>query len=644
MAHRGPDGSGYAVMNRGGLGLGHVRLAVRDLEGGDQPIYNEDGSVAVVANGEFYDYEEQRRELEGLGHHFRARSDTELVVHLYEEWGASGFKRLRGEFAFVLWDERRGELLAAKDPVGVKPLYYRLSAAEVLIASEVKGILALERVERAFSPRYLTGPLLGVYPSDPSVFAGVSSLKPGHYLRVDRKGKIEERAYGGTVNEVDARLSFSDTLECVRQHLTRAVRRRLVADVPVHCYLSGGIDSAIVCALMAREGRRVTAYNVAFPDSPFDESPKARAVAAHLGASFETLACSDALLAEHLTKTVYHLEMPLFNPNSVAKQLLSGFVRSFGQRVCLTGEGGDEVFAGYPYFKLEAIWRLMLQGGESRRRAQILWRRFREMEARSEGLLWDKRVRWQDTEGLYGYPSYIHVRAVEARSWIPRLYQVERLGITAEHDPEVVFRESFPPEKLRGLHPLNVTRLMSMNQLHGAVIPALGDRVEMANAVECRTPFLDTDLLDFSWTIPSEYFIDIERLREKRILHEAYKDILPGNVREDHKHPFLAPPWARFADTKPGRQLFEEFLSREAIARAGIYRPELIAWARWLWRWHPARSVRRRLDVLLGIVVSMHILHRLFIENRVSSDSEFPLVDRSSGHFSNLTASKPSFR
>jgi asparagine synthase (glutamine-hydrolysing) len=546
IAHRGPDDAGFALLRGGCVGLGHVRLSIVDLGGGHQPLFNEDRTLAVICNGELYDYPRFRRELTQQGHVFRTSSDSELLVHLYEQHGLDFLRLLNGEFAFVLWDDRRRRLIAGKDRCGVKPLYYHATGREMLLCSEVKGIYALDRVERKLSPRYLAGPALGIYEEDASCFVNVRPLRPGHYLVVEADGSHSECAYYRQLFNV-RQMSFREASAEVRRQLTVAVKRRLAADVPVHAYLSGGLDSTIICGLMAQSGARFTCYNVGFPDTGYDESNKARQVAKHFGQDFESIPCSHERIADNIERAVHFTEMPLNNYNSIAKMILSGYVRSRGQKVCLTGEGADELFGGYPYFKLEQLWRTQMAGGEAQRRSQALQRQFRKREARSEGLLWQRSQRWRRATGMFGYPSFFHLRARDARSCVKAFYDIEGLGLAPEDMPENILRASADPSRLKGLDPFNATRLLTFNQLYNLVIPALGDRVEMANSLECRPPFLDPELLELAGTIPPQYFIDVERLREKHLLREAFRDLLPAVMHAESKHPFLAPSILGFA-------------------------------------------------------------------------------------------------
>jgi len=630
ISHRGPDGAGYSILDRGRVGLGHVRLSIVDLAGGEQPLYNEDYSIAVVCNGEIYDYQSIRRQLEARGHCFRTSSDSELVVHLYEEHGAGMFEHLQGEFAFVLWDGIRRKIVAGRDHCGIKPLFYHAAKEAILLASEIKAIFAVGGVKRAINPRYMAGPALGVYREELSPFTDVHPVLPGHYLEIGADGGVSQHRHYRQEYRTDFSMTFTDARDAVREALTKAVKRRLAADVPVHAYLSGGLDSTVVCGLMTRLGARFTCFNVGFPDSPYDESAKARAVAAHYGQKFETVPCTHRQIGENIPAAVYATEMPLNNYNALAKMVLSRYVRGRGVKVCLTGEGSDEFFGGYPYFKLEAIWRLLAAGGADAEGGRALLARFRAMEFKSEGLLWDGSNRWKRAAGALGYPSFFNLRARDANRCVELFFDHKRMGITKADMPGSLLKTAIPRERLDGLDPFNTSRLLTLNQLYNIVIPSLGDRVEMAHSLECRPPFLDRDLLTLLGSVPSEYFIDLENLREKNLLREAMADLLPPAFQKEHKHPFLAPSWSSFGGTRQGRELFSEFLSSRTIREVGIFRPVAVNLARWALKGFPLpRGLGRKLDALLGTMLTTHLLHHAFVGNRITCDPAFPMTDRS---------------
>ena len=628
ISHRGPDGAGYALLDGGALAFGHVRLSIIDIQEGDQPLYNEDGSICISFNGEIYDYKQLREELICQGHRFRTHSDTEVIVHLYEQHGMDFIHQLNGEFAFVLWDGRNRRLLAGRDRCGVKPLFYWETEQEILISSEVKGIFALNRVPRSINPDYMIGPMLGVFPRAISAFAGIHNLNPGHFLVVDSAHPSREVSYWEPTFKTNPKISFSEAKDEVRRLFTRAVERRMVADVPVGTYLSGGLDSTLVCGLSAAQTSKLKAFSVGFGKTIYDETDAARITATHYGAQFEAIDCSNEVLAETFLKTIFHIEQPIANPNSIAKQVLSRLVRSKGYKVCLTGEGSDEIFGGYAYFKLERIWRMLLAGGEQARQARALWKQFKQLEIASEGILWNRSNHWRKLDCVFGYPSFQQMRAVDTSrgmNWILTPEVVEHASYPTPYD---YFLAECPPQQLSQLDPFNATKRITFNQLVSYIIPCLGDRVEMANSVECRTPFLDRDLIEFASTVSPSHFMDIDHLMEKLLLRAAFADVLPPVVAGTHKYPFLSPNWLSFSRTAEGSRLFREFLSPERLRASGLFRPAIIRHALGCWKWLP-KPAFILIDTLAGIVLGMQALHYLFIENQIVTDPNFAIRDRS---------------
>lgn len=629
IRHRGPDGAGFAILDQGRLIFGHARLSIIDLEGGEQPLFNEDGTIALTFNGEIYDHAALRAELIAEGHRFRTRSDAEVVIHLYEARGLRFLERLNGEFAFVLWDGKRRRLLAVKDRFGVKPLFYGTVGDELLIASEAKALLALPRFPRAIAPEYMAGPFLGGTRSSSTPFAGIQAVRPGHYLLAEAGYAPVEVAYWTPRFAPDPGVTFDEACDGVRRHLRAAVRRRMVADVRVGAYLSGGLDSTLVAGLMAEAGAGLKAFNVGFGDAVYDESELAARIARHYGITFESVRCTPDVLAAGFLKTIRHVEGPINNPNSIAKQILSAHARSQGYKVCLTGEGSDELFGGYAFFKLEGLWRMM-RDPRTAPAARTLWRRFQAAEHRSEGFLWRRRMPWARAEHAFGYPSFFRL-SIESSARLMRL--VLSRGVLARRGdmtPIVSADREHDPRLLRALHPFNATRLVALNLMTNYIIPALGDRVEMANALECRTPFLDVELAEYSARLPPGYFLDLPSLSEKHILKRAFADLLPPFTRAETKHPFMAPTWGSFAATAEGRELFETFLSRRALTTAGLLDPTFTRTCYWLWRTLPRGArVRRYLDGFMGVALSMQALHQELIVRPIAGDDGFSMRDRS---------------
>ncbi len=639
LTHRGPDGAGVAVLAEGRVGLAHARLSVIDLQGGAQPLFNEDRSISAVVNGELYDYGVHRSELEAKGHRFRTRSDSELVVHLYEEHGDDLVHRLNGEFAFVLWDGRKQRLLAARDPMGVKPLYYAATSNGIVLASEAKAILAYGAVPRGMRPDYVVGALFGVPNAHASPFTGIDILGPGHSLTVvDGRVHTRERwfvhrfapAWSG---------SFDGAAEQLRETLRSAVRRRLIADVPVHVYLSGGLDSTLVAALMAEAGARPTAYTVSFAGTDLDESAAARATADFYGFPLEVIDANPDALAEHLPRAIYHCESVIGNLNSVAKMLLAGHVRARGVKVCLTGEGADELFCGYAYWKLEALVAMRARGGAAAVEAKPLFARMMTDEKRNQGLTWSRWTAKASTNAPFGYPSYVQ-RHVDGLSPLAPYLLAPDVIRGAGRTPSAMLRETLSSDELRALHPVNASRRIAFEMLAAYVIPNLGDRMEMANGIECRTPFLDRDMIAFATALDPELLVDVRQLREKRILYEAFKQLLPPHVYATKKHPFMSPGWRAFGSTRRGRELVDALLTREAVEAAGMFNPRTVAAIRAAWNVLPASLPQATsLDFAMGGLLSMQLVQHLLVAHPPQVAKLTDLEDRSHEVSRNLFAS-----
>ena len=394
-------------------------------------------------------------------------------------------------------------------------------------------------------------------------------------------------------------------------------------------YLSGGVDSAIITSLLAAEGP-IQAFNVSFVGSIYDEEHEAREIARHCGAGFESLPVTMEDLAAGLADTLYHTETHLTNPSAVGKFLLSSLVRRRGYKVTLTGEGADEVFAGYPYFKLELLWRMEERGGAEADLARRLWPAFKRLESRSEGTLWNRRNRWRTAERMFGFPCFTQVRTEDYASLLPRLLDVARLGIDPRCEgPLWTLRQAFDAERLRGLHPLHASLDLAADQLAGYVIPTLGDRVEMAHSVEGRTPFLDRDVLACGGRIPPDLHLEMRGLWEKAVLREAFADLLPERQRAQHKHPFFAPSWKKLAATPTGRDLSDAFLTRPALDQRGMIAPNFVRLLELVRSLAPGgTALHRRVDIVLGSVLSLQMLHHRLVEQAPACDPNFPMVRR----------------
>ena len=615
LQHRGPDGAGYMVSGSGQAGLAQTRLSIVDLAHGQQPLVNEDGSLILVVNGEIYDAACWRSKLEARGHRFATRSDSEVLLHLYEDQGLDAISELNGEFSFILWDQKRRRLLAGRDVFGVKPLFFTVHGRDLYLASEIKALFAVDAIPRSIAPTYFVGPMMGAFTPDATPFDGIKSLPPGSYLLCDEGSKPTVQHYYRPRFVTDHALDFASAKAECRRLLEQSVARRLVADVPVHVYLSGGVDSTSIAALMSQAGVKAQAFTISFPGSEMDELKAVRRTAASIGADLNVLECDADGLIEHLIPTIWSTEAPIGNLNSVAKFMLSGYVHRRGIKVCMTGEGADELFCGYANFKLEAILQLERGTPSQRRQAQDLWKKLCQREERSEGINWNRMsaAKARKTDPYYGYPSFYRSHVESMDRIVPRLLH-PNLRAQDGRLPSHIMAESNPRQAFAGWEPLNITRALSMQVLAGYLIPYLGDRVEMANSLECRTPFMDRDLLQFMEQVPPRYLLDIETLREKHLLYEAMRDLLPESVYNGSKHPFVSPSWSQVLRRAKGRDLMQTLLQPREIDSTGIFNPSTVQWLHAAWRLAPdGSSQKKSMDLAMGGILSSQVLHRLFI-------------------------------
>jgi asparagine synthase (glutamine-hydrolysing) len=522
LHHRGPDHQGTWIAPGGESGLGSARLSIVDLVCGDQPLANEDGTLHAVVNGELYDFERIRRGLIERGHQFRTGSDSEIVLHLYEDHGPDCLRHLRGEFALLLWDQTRRRLFAARDRFGIKPLYWTEHAGRVLFASEAKALFAAG-VPAAWDEESFFQQLF-IYPApDRTLFAGVRQVPPGHYLLADAQGVRCTRYWDldyplAAPQQHGGRNGGGDTehVERMRTALDEAVRLRLRADVPVGCFLSGGVDSSAVIGLAAPHcPDPIRAFTVVFDDSSYDEGEIARETAARAGADFHPIPLDHADFADHLSDAVWHAETLGINPHGVARFLQSRAVRAAGYKVVLSGEGSDEILAGYAHARQDAQLARAGQAGSAPPRG---------LAAVHEAL---------------GFVPYWLKRLAINRSVFHALLAPGFAARCAGRDPYRTFMAGFDRGQLAGREPL----FQSLYLWTRSILPnyiLFAERLEMAHSIESRLPFLDHHLVEAVVQMPVSVLL--RGLTEKYVLREAAKSVLTPTVYARHKHPFTAPP------------------------------------------------------------------------------------------------------
>ena len=523
LAHRGPDGDGEYVSPGGVAGLGHRRLSIIDLVTGGQPIYNEDRSVAVVLNGEIYNFETLRARLERAGHRFATRSDTEAIAHLYEEDGLDCVRHLRGMFAFILWDERRGRLLAARDRVGKKPLYYAEHGGRLSLASEITALYRLRDLPRTLDPEAIDLYLTHSYiPSPLTILAGVRKLPPAHTLIVEGGAVRLERYW--TPPTATVATTETEAAERLTRALEEAVRLRLIADVPLGCFLSGGVDSSIVVALMSRlSDKPVRTFSIGFDREPYSELPYARRVAELFKTEHEEFVVKpDA--AGVLPDLAEHFGEPFGDSSALPVWYLSQLARS-RVTVALNGDGGDELFAGYPWYataaRLAGIARRVPRIARGRRLQHALPRAY----AKGLDLLArDDATRFAALRRTLEEP-------IRARLYAPAL--AARVDGAALSYLDAAYRGAGTDDLVRAMAITDVMTYLPEDLLVKV------DRMAMAHALEGRSPFLDAEVVELALAWPARLKRDANG--GKRILKRAFGPLFPPGFLDRPKMGFSAP-------------------------------------------------------------------------------------------------------
>ena len=566
LVHRGPDDEGFYV--DGNVGLGMRRLSVIDISGGHQPISNEDGSIWVVFNGEIYNFPELRRELESRGHEFATNTDTETIVHAYEEYGVDCVSRFNGMFGFAIWDGRDRKLVLARDRVGIKPLYYYLDSHCIVFASELKAILQLKQVPRELDYAALDTFLTFEYvPAPLSIFQGVRKLLPGHVL-VLQDGAVSIRKYW----DIEPRPPHDSEEELphdLYELLKDAVRARLISDVPLGAFLSGGLDSStIVCLMSELMDRPVKTFSIGFDDPSYNELGYARAVAGHFGTDHQELVIQPNVV-ELVESLVGYLDEPFADVSAFPTYLVSQLARQ-SVTVALSGDGGDELFAGYDWYvagKVERYYRRLPRALRNSVIPGLLGRI--SPSARKRGLV-NNLKRFAEGAALPRSARHFRWATFLAQPTKADLFTEELKSHVDGHDPyagfvdyldlfeeaDSLWREQFADVK---------------TYLPDDILVKL-DRMSMANSLEARTPFLDHRVVEFAASVPSH--LKLRGFTRKYLLKRAMASRLPGQVLTRRKEGFSIPMknWLR----QELRPLMEEVLSPQRLGAAGLFNPACV--------------------------------------------------------------------
>ena len=581
LRHRGPDGTG--VLALGPAVLAHARLSIIDLSGGAQPMCNEDGSLWVSFNGEIYNYLELRTELEARGHQFKTRSDTEVIVHAYEEYGPACLDAFNGQFAIAIWNTRDRSLFLARDRFGKKPLYYATPKNLFVFGSEIKAVLSHPEVTRDLDLRGLDQVLTFWCTVPPrTVFEGISELPPGHWLKVER-GAVSTRCYWYPKYEDDGESSRTeqDYAEELRALLVDAVRLRMLrSDVPVGAYVSGGIDSTVIAALIRKyTDVPLKTFSVAFEDQEFDESTFQRQVVQHLGiADHHEALCTAADIGGTFPEVVWHSEQPLVRTAPTPLYMLSRLVREQGYKVVLTGEGSDEVLGGYDIFKEAKVRRFCASQPASAWRPLLLKRLYPYLPGLQNQSPAYLQAFFQTRPADLESPFFSHLPRWQLTSRI-KLLLAEPVKAQLKGYSAIDELAATIPAEFGGWTPFAQSQFIeTTGLLPGYILSSQGDRVQMANSVEGRCPFLDYRIAEFAGRLPPRMKMRV--LNEKYVLKQAAADLIPDFLRKRPKQPYRATDVPSFFDVSQGRARFpyiDDLLSPEAVRRAGLFNADAVA-------------------------------------------------------------------
>lgn len=623
--HRGPDGFGWRVLD--GVGMSHARLSIIDLdaERGRQPFLTPDAQWLLAQNGEFYDYKRIRAQLVARGERFCSKSDSEIVLHLARCFGVdAALPHLRGEFAFALWERGEETLHLVRDRFGIKPLYWCRVGDTLVFGSELKVLFAHPEVPRRFDPAGLYHQLMQVIVPGSTAFEGIHQVPPGHVVRVRRRrGGLEigsQRYWDVPFPQQGGHAALSDgeAIEAVRSRLLEAVQLRLEADVPVGCYLSGGIDSCSILGLAsAVQQSPVKAFTIGFDNADYDETPIAQEMARSAGADQDVLHLDATHLYDHFEETLWHTERTVYNTLAVAKFLMSRHVKQAGYKVVVTGEGSDELFAGYPAFRNDLFLHGLDHLPADERRA---WEQ--QLHARNEifrgAMLAENEIADAALDRRVGFTPACLQPWLAASAHVPGVLHRDMAAKLLGYEPGRAIAEALDADALAGRHPLDRAQYVWIKtMLEGQILTWGGDRVDMANSMEARPAFLDHPLAELAATLPPS--VRIRGGTEKWVLREAMKGLLPKLLYEREKFAFMAPP----AHTDPAkwralRGLAERYLTPDAIRDAGLLDAGGVEA---LFALHDAprttAATRNTLDAVFNHLIGVQVLHRHFVATDV---------------------------
>ena len=638
LFHRGPDEFGIYRDDR--AGLAHARLSIIDLSSGQQPMSDGGNTSWIVFNGEIFNYIELREELVALGHHFRTRSDTEVIIHAYRAWGDAAFKRFNGQWAFALWDSVAKRLVLSRDRVGICPLHLCEYGGHLYFASEVKAIFAANPdIPRAFDPVGIsqTFTFWTIVPPQ-GIFQGVTELEPGH-VQTYENGIVRDQAYWTPKYPVpyDVGSRFHGSLEEasreVRRTLENATSLRILrADVPVGSYLSGGLDSSLVAALGQQyAGDHFQTFSLRFEDAEYDETDYQRLMVKLLGSEHHEVVVSRKDIADVFPDVIYHTERPVLRTAPAPLFLLSKLVRDHGIKVVLTGEGADEMFAGYDIFREGKVRRFWGRQPESAWRHRLLERLYPYLARSPVSQQAMARQFFGRNIAAHRTPGFAHDTRWHTTGALKRLLSVDVQHAAASRDVIKEFVENIHADFPQWSHLAQDQHIEIRTLLSGYLLSSQGDRMLMSHSVEGRFPFLDKDVIELADSLPASYKLRV--LDEKHVVKCAAADIVPRNILSRKKQPYRAPDALSFV-SKDAPDYIDEAFSETALKNANIFEAQAITQLLRKCRARGSEGQFSNTDnmALVG-ALSTQLLHRQYIVNRPGTSRDIKLcvdIDKSS--------------
>jgi asparagine synthase (glutamine-hydrolysing) len=621
LYHRGPDQWGGYRDSR--CALGQSRLSIIDLSGGTQPMSNETGEIWIVFNGEIFNYVELGQELRTAGHRFASQSDTEVIVHAYEEWGARCVERFNGQFAFAIWDRPHRRLFLARDRVGVRPLYYTLADNRLIFASEIKSILQHPGVERRLDPEGLTQVFTFWAPVAPAtVMSGVRQLPPGHTLMIEDEAEPiidcywrpqfrqpHQAPYARKSEIAELALTLRDKLEDATK------LRMLRADVPVGVYLSGGIDSSVIGALVRRfHHGHLRTFSLRFRHRDFDEGAFQAEMVQRLGTDHSSVEVDYHDIANAFSEVIWYTETPILRAAPAPLFLLSRLVRQNGYKVVLTGEGSDEFLAGYDLFREDRVRRFWARNTDSVLRPRLLERLYPWLTRSPAAAKELQRTFFAKGIDRIDQPYFSHIPRWESASSLQRLFSADFRASQREYNPTLALLQELPLEQINRWEPLGKAQYIEIvTLLSGYLLSSQGDRMLMGNSVEGRFPFLDYRVMEFANALPPEAKLRV--LDEKYLLKQAAADLVPATILNRPKQPYRAPDAQSFVqDGAP--EYIREVTSEAAVRDAGVFSPVAVSRLMDKCRKHRERTPSNADNMALLGVLSTQLVHHQLVRGK----------------------------